>query len=131
MTPAVRSVNGKEHEGEASPAVPAFSPPRMRGYRHVRQFTHDQVAESIGTTAQTSEEYESGDRVPEPAIVTALATLLGCAYGDLTTTGDPFDNRNYWEAACAALPPLTERAINSIAATLDRIDARNATQSAG
>jgi transcriptional regulator with XRE-family HTH domain len=106
-----------------------FSPPRFRGYRHVRNLTHHEIAASVGTTAQSIEQIETGTLPPETATIGALAEALGCAFDDLTTVGDPLDNDQYWEAACAALPPLSDRAVNSIAATLDRIDTRAARRS--
>jgi len=62
-------------------------------------------------------------------MISALADALDCGIDDLTTTGNPLDNDQYWEAACAALPPLSDRAISSVASTLDRIDARSARRS--
>jgi DNA-binding XRE family transcriptional regulator len=104
----------------------AFSPPRLRGYRHVRDLNHHHIATSVGTTPQTIEQIETGTLTPDPAMIRALATTLGCAIDDLTTTGDPLDNDQYWDAACAALPPLSDGAVQSVAATLDRIDTRAA-----
>ena len=103
--------------------------PRTGGYRHVRDLTHHQIATRVGTTAQTIEQVETGTLAPELAMVGALADAIGCAVDDLTTTRDPFDNVQYWDdwdAACAALPPLSDRAVNAIATTLDRIDTRTA-----
>ncbi len=105
-------------------ALRVFSPPRFRAYRHVRAFAHHQVAASVGTTAQTIEQVETGALAPRPAMVGALANALGCTVNDLTTTGDPLDNDQYWEAACVALPPLSDQAVQSVAATLDRVDTR-------
>ncbi|QUQ66059.1 hypothetical protein JJ691_37840 [Kutzneria sp. CA-103260] len=48
---------------------------------------------------------------------------------DLTTAGDPLGNDQYWRAACAALPPLSDRAVNSIAGALDRIETRTVRRS--
>lgn len=101
-----------------------FSPPRFRGYRHVRDLTHSEVAKRAELTPAEVERIEKGEQVPEPSTIAALATVLGCTAADLHTTGDPMNNEQYWDVKCAALPPLSADTIRSVAATLDRIEAR-------
>lgn len=127
-TPADTATNalaaGREDRHKPHTTGRVFSPPRFRGYRHVRELTHSEVAQRAGLTPTDIDHIEKGEQVPEPSTIATLATVLECTAADLYATGDPMDNTQYWDVKCAALPPLSAEAIRSVAATLDRIEAR-------
>lgn len=103
---------------------PVFSPARLRGYRHVRSLTHADVAAQTGMTTTDVQQIEKGQQTPTTSAIARLATALGCTVVDLYATDDAMNNEHYWDVKCAALPQLSEGTIKSVAATLDRIEAR-------
>lgn len=97
-----------------------FAPARLRGYRHLRGLNHATLATATHTTPHTLAAIETGHATPDPTLITALARALDCPPAELHTTNDPADNTGYWDVICAALPPLTDTEITTVATALRR-----------
>lgn len=106
---------GNDHRGAASAR---FCADRLRARRHLSGLTSGQLAGRVRLPAEMVDRFETGALVPSPRHVAALCRVLGCAPRDLAPTGDPAGE--YWDALCAALPPLTGEQVTAVAAVLNR-----------
>lgn len=56
-----------------------FSPARMRAIRDDRGYTRGDLAARCGISSKAVARYETGDRVPDAAVLGRLAAELGCS----------------------------------------------------
>lgn len=66
---------------------------------------------------------EDGRATPSPEVLAVWAEVLGCTAGDLCSM-TPEDRFEYWAAATAAMPPMTEEEIAAVGVILRRIEDR-------
>ncbi|MFI5587224.1 helix-turn-helix domain-containing protein [Amycolatopsis sp. NPDC051758] len=99
-----------------------FSPGRLRAYRDLSGYTRVALAARVGIPADTLTAYEQGAATPDTATLTALADALNLGAGDLTGPPGADDSWEYWGLICAAMPPMTENQIATVATVLRRID---------
>jgi transcriptional regulator with XRE-family HTH domain len=89
----------------------------IRTLRKMRSFTVRQLAAKATISASSLEKYESGDRNPTPAVITALASAL--SVGPEVLNGQPYYNSTEADEGIQAVIPDLRRVL----ATYDSPDA--------
>jgi transcriptional regulator with XRE-family HTH domain len=100
----------------------AFSPGRLRAYRDLYGYTRVTLAIRVGISADTLTAYEQGAAIPDTATLTTLAAALNVDAHAFTGQPGADDSWEYWGLICAAMPPMTEDQIATVATVLRRID---------
>lgn len=106
-----------------------FSPPRLRAVRNVAGLTRPQLAERADLSPLTITGYEHGKSIPSAAALGKLADTLGCRVDDFYDGGRDAQGE-YWAAACAALPPLSDETCRAVGLIFRQIDAARAARAA-
>ena len=99
-----------------------FSPGRLRAYRDLYGYTRRSLADRAGIPADTLTAYEKGDLTPDAAALAALADALNVNVHAFTGPPGADDSWEYWGLICAAMPPMTDDQIATVATVLRRID---------
>jgi transcriptional regulator with XRE-family HTH domain len=99
-----------------------FSPGRLRAYRDLYGYTRVALADRVGLHADTVAAYEQGAATPDTATLAALATALNVHVRDVIGPPGADDSWEYWGLICAAMPPMTDDQIATVATVLRRID---------
>lgn len=110
----------------AQPPAPTedrvFSPGRLRAYRDLYGYTRRSLAEKTGIPVDILTGYDLGVLTPDTATLTTLAHALNVDIHNLTGPPDADDSWEYWGLICAAMPPMTDDQIATVATVLRRID---------
>jgi transcriptional regulator with XRE-family HTH domain len=106
--------------GEPAPAL-AFSPARLRAWRHARTVDHLALAQAAGVTVDQVAACEDGQADPTPGMITAWSARLGCR-PDQLRSATPDAPTEYWRAANEFMPPMSPEDLAVVA----RVFARNA-----
>jgi transcriptional regulator with XRE-family HTH domain len=102
-----------------------FSPPRLRALRNVAGLTRPALAARADLSPLTVTGYEAGKTTPSAAALGRLAAALGCAVDAFYDSGRD-ERGEYWSAACAALPPLSDETCRAVGLIFQQIDAARA-----
>lgn len=102
-----------------------FSPPRLRALRNVAGCTRPDLAARTDLSPLTITGYEQGKSTPSAAALGKLADALGCRVDDFYDGGRD-ERGEYWAAACAALPPLSDETCRAVGLIFRQIDAARA-----
>jgi transcriptional regulator with XRE-family HTH domain len=104
------------------PGMSIFSPDRLRGLRDIAGLTRPELAERAGLSPLTITAYERRKSVPSAEALGRLADALRCSVDALYDRGGDARDQ-YWSAACAALPPLSDADCRAVATIFKSIDA--------
>jgi hypothetical protein len=100
----------------------AFSPGRFRAWWHLRGVPAADLADTAGVKEAYVLACAYGHPVaspPEPAVLAAWATRLGCNPAELCST-TPRDPNEYWRAANRAMPPMSDDDLAAVADVFKR-----------
>jgi transcriptional regulator with XRE-family HTH domain len=108
----------------AHPAL-AFSPDRLRAWRHARATDRPALANAAGITLTDLAAYETGQAHPTPGMIAAWSARLGCQPDQLRST-TPDAPAEYWHAANQAMPRMSAEDLAVVARVFARTAARRA-----
>ncbi|HEX5403156.1 MAG TPA: helix-turn-helix transcriptional regulator [Pseudonocardiaceae bacterium] len=121
-TPACTSTAATHTASTDSTESSVFSPGRLRAHRDLARLTRPQLATLTGLPVAVITGYETGITEPTTQHLAALARTLAVTPGELVGPPDAQDSWEYWALICAAMPPMTDEQITSVATVLRRID---------
>ena len=100
------------------PAMPTYSPQRLRDARVSAGLSRDQAAQRAGRTVATVTAYEQGGVTPTVAILGRLATIYSVGVETLFDADDPADAVTAFAAEITRLvdtaPPLSAAARSNL-----------------
>jgi transcriptional regulator with XRE-family HTH domain len=105
--------------------MPNVSPSRIRSLRHGRGWTQAELAAAANLATLTVTAYEAGKTTPSASALGRLAEALGCPVDAFYDQGHD-ERGEYWAAACAALPPLSDETCRAVGLIFRSIDAARA-----
>lgn len=103
----------------------------MRGHRDLSRLTRWDLALATGLAVPSITAYETGTEVPPATVLDVLADTLAVPMAELTVPAGADDSWEYWDVICAAMPPMTDDEITTVATVLNRIDARRESGTSG
>lgn len=119
LTPVTAPAAAETSTGD-EPGV--FSPGRLRAYRDLYGYTRVALGDRTGLPPDTITAYEEGTATPTAAHLVTLAAALNVGPGDFAGPPGADDSWEYWGLICAAMPPMTDDQIATVATVLRRID---------
>lgn len=98
----------------AGDTMSAFSPARLRAWRHARGIDHASLASAAKINVDTVAACEDGHTSPTPDMIAAWSALLDCQPDQLHSY-TPDAPAEYWKAANQAMPPMSKEDLAVVA----------------